>query len=103
MHEMTDQNNSVFALVYKDENFFFLEKRHSVANLLKLGFLLCQFQSEEDQELELWHLINPKLYEAIHVKVVEEFFRDLVYIALDMNLCKCKSVIIIFRFIKERR
>ena len=45
--EMQEQPNSAFALVYKDESFFFLHKRHTVKNLLKLGFLLCSFQSHE--------------------------------------------------------
>jgi hypothetical protein len=40
--EMNESKNSPYAIVYKDEQFFFKEKRHNVPNLLKLGFLLCK-------------------------------------------------------------
>lgn len=42
----------------------------------------------ESQELELWHLINPKLEETVPKATVENFLKDLTYIALDMNLSK---------------
>ena len=48
IQEMNDQKNSPVAVVYKDETFFFKEKRHTVPNLLKLGFLLCKHNSVED-------------------------------------------------------
>jgi hypothetical protein len=38
--------------------------------------------------LELWHLINPKLEETISKATVEQFLRDLAYIAIDMNISK---------------
>lgn len=76
------------AVVYKDEQFFFKGRRHTVPNLLKLGFLCCRHNSVEDQELELWHLINPKLEQTIPKAQVEAFLRDLCYVALDMNHSK---------------
>jgi hypothetical protein len=45
--EMNDIKSSPFAIVYKDEKFFFQGKRHNVPNLLKLGFLLCKHYSPE--------------------------------------------------------
>jgi hypothetical protein len=83
---MNSTPNSAFAVVYKDEQFFFKGKRHNVPNLLKLGFICCRHHSLEDQELELWHLINPKLEETVPKAAVEAFLRDLTYIALEMNL-----------------
>src|SRR5947208_626038 len=50
--EMNEQKNSPFYVVYKDEKFFFKEKRHNVPNLLRLGFLLCKHYSAESQALE---------------------------------------------------
>eukprot|EP00347_Sterkiella_histriomuscorum_P014349 403361212 len=86
VEDMNEQKHSPFAIVYKDEHFFFIEKRHTVYNLLKLGFMLCQFPSVEDQELEMWHLINPRLDETVSKGTVEMFLRDLIYVALDMNI-----------------
>jgi hypothetical protein len=63
--EMNEVSTSPFLNVYKDEKFFFLQKRHNVPKLLRLGFLCCKHYSQETQALELWHLINPKLDEAI--------------------------------------
>lgn len=63
--------NSPAAVVYKDEKFFFKERRHTVPNLLKLGFLCCRHNSVEDQELEMWHLLNPKLEATVTKAVIE--------------------------------
>lgn len=41
IEEMNTLKNSPFALVYKDENFFFKGKRHNVNALLRLGFMTC--------------------------------------------------------------
>jgi hypothetical protein len=46
-NEMNDTPTSAYSLVYKDENFFYKEKRHSVPSLLRLGFLCCRHASEE--------------------------------------------------------
>ena len=45
--EMNKIPNSAFAIVYKDENFFFKNKRHNVPKLLRLGFLVCKHYSPE--------------------------------------------------------
>ena len=86
--QMNEVSNSAFAIVYKDEQFFFKKKRHTVANLIKLGFLCCIHNSESEQETELWHLINPRLEDFVTRQVVESFLNDLIYIAVDMNLSK---------------
>ena len=85
---MNTTPNSPFAVAYKDEQFFFRGRRHNVPALLRLGFLCCRHHSPEDQELELWHLLNPKLEETVSKASVEQFLRDLTYIALEMNLSK---------------
>lgn len=71
VQEMNEMKNSPFAIVYKDEQFFFREKRHNVPNLLRLGFLCCRHHSAEDQEMEMWHLINPRLEETVSKKYIE--------------------------------
>ena len=40
--EMINQDKSPFAIVYQDPAFKSKEKRHSVKNLLRLGWLLCK-------------------------------------------------------------
>ena len=85
---MNEVANSPHAVVYKDEQFFFKGRKHTVSNLLRLGWLLCRHNSIEDQELEMWHLLNPKLEDTIPKAMVEQFLRDLSYIALDMNHSK---------------
>jgi len=47
---------------------------------------LCRHNSVEDQEKELWHLINPQLQKTIPKTAVKELLEDLAYIAIDMNL-----------------
>jgi len=89
---MNTTPNSPFAVVYKDEQFFFKGRRHNVPSLLRLGFLCCHHHSPEDQELELWHILNPKLEETVSKSSVEQFLKDLTYIALEMNLSKRFSI-----------
>ena len=48
IQEMNDVKNSAYAIVYKDEKFFFKDKRHNVPNLIKLGFLCCKHATEGD-------------------------------------------------------
>lgn len=91
LDEMNNNKGSAYHVVYKDEKFFFTEKRHNVPNLLKMGFLLCKHYSPESQSLELWHLINPKLEEYVSKDTVTKFLNDLLYIALDMNLSKFQA------------
>ena len=86
VNAMNTVSNSPAAIVYKDEQFFFKGRRHTVPNLLRLGFICCRHNSVEDQELELWHLINPKLEDTVSKEVVETFLQDLCYIAVDMNI-----------------
>jgi hypothetical protein len=45
--EMNDVQTSPYHIVYKDENFFFVNKRHNVPKLLRLGFMVCKHYSEE--------------------------------------------------------
>lgn len=65
--EMNETKSSPFAIVYKDEDFFFLNKRHNVPKLLRLGFIMCKHYSPEGQALEFWHMINPKLEEKLGI------------------------------------
>jgi hypothetical protein len=48
IESMQSISNSPAAVVYKDEAFFFQKNRHSISNMLKLGFLLCRHHSVED-------------------------------------------------------
>ncbi len=86
IYEMEVMKQSAYAIVYKDENFSFKDKRHNVSNLLKIGFLLCRFTSLEDQEVEFWHLVNPKLDEVVSKQTIKDYLADLIYVAIDMNM-----------------
>ena len=48
VHAMNTLPTSPSAVVYKDEQFYFKGRRHTVPNLLKLGFLCCRHNSVED-------------------------------------------------------
>jgi hypothetical protein len=88
VEEMNSLKTSPFCIVYKDPQFFFKNSRHSVPNLLRLGFLLCSHPSEVNQELDAWHLINPTLQETVSKQQVRVLLEELSYVALDMNLSK---------------
>jgi hypothetical protein len=87
--QMCQVSASPYAVVYKDANMFFKEKRHNVPKLIRLGFILCRHYSPETQILEMWHIINPKLEENVSKQAVQAFLEDLLYVAIDMNLSKC--------------
>jgi len=89
---MNDIKNSPYSIVYKDENFFFQNKRHNVPKLLRLGFICCRHYSPDSQALEFWHLINPKLQEKLGKDQVATFLQDLAYVAVDMNLSKLLKI-----------
>ena len=58
-NEMENNEMSGYAVVYMGEAFKSKDKRHNVKAMLRLGWFLCQYMSQEDQFNELWHLINP--------------------------------------------
>lgn len=73
-------------------------------NLLKLGFLCCYHNSVDEQALEMWHLINPKLEDSVPKERVEQFLKDLTYAAIDMNISKYQNELkIICRFAEDER
>ena len=86
VQEMQQMPSSVFQVVYKDKKMFFVDSRHNVPKLIRLGFLLCRHYSPETQVLELWHIINPKLDDHVTPGQVKAFLDDLLYVAIDMNL-----------------
>lgn len=86
--EMENNKTSPYSIVYKDEQYFFKEKRYNVSALLRLGFLLCNHYNTESQELDLWHLINSRLEENVWIDKVKELLGDLCYIAINMNISK---------------
>ena len=51
-----------------------------------MGWLLCRHWDEHTQAKELWHHINPELAKTVKKSKVNEFFKDLIYIAVDLNL-----------------
>ena len=85
---MFNNVNSIFYIYYNEKNFTYLPetKRYHVSALLKIGFLLCEHYSVDTQGVDLWHLINPKLEQTIPRDQVIELIKDLIYIAIDMNI-----------------
>ena len=88
---MYENAKSHFALVYLDDTFRSVDKRHSVRKLLRLGWLLCLHRSAEEQQDELWNLINPSMQESITKSDVLEFMDTLITFAVTINKSKCCS------------
>lgn len=86
--EMFNNESSIYNIYYNEKNFTYLpdSQRYHVAALLKIGFLLCEHYSVDTQGVDLWHLINPKLEQTIPRDQVIELIKDLIYIAVDMNI-----------------
>ena len=71
-----------------DDQFRSKDKRHSVRKLLRLGWLTCLFRSPEEQQNELWNLINPTMAESISKADVTEFVKTLTQFAININKSK---------------
>ena len=87
-HEMYSNPKSAFALVYLDETFRSADKRHSVRQMLRLGWFLCVHRNQTAQENELWNLINPSMDETIKREDVIHFVRTLTTFAVTINKSK---------------
>jgi hypothetical protein len=86
--EMFNNESSIYHVYYNEKNFTYIPetKRYHVNGLLKIGFLLCEHYSSDTQGVDLWHLINPKLEQTVPRDQVIELMKDLVYVAVDMNI-----------------
>ena len=62
--------------------------RHNVVKLLRLGWLLCLFRSEQEQLNELWNLINSDLESSVSKADVMAFVDTLTTFAV--KICKSK-------------
>ena len=50
-----------------------------------MGWLLCRHMDEHEQEIELWHHLNPELKETVSKTTVTTFIADLIHIAVELN------------------
>jgi len=83
---MKSDPTSPYAQVYLDKEFAFAGGSHNVDNLILLGWLLCKHWSEETQNYELWHIINPQLAPHVTKREVLSVTNRLAYIAVNLNL-----------------
>lgn len=86
--EMERNEKSRFALFYSNEDMMTASRRYSVKQLLRIGWLCCKHDSEQQQLADLWHLLNPKLSDVVSRAEVLEFMRALVKFATNTNKCK---------------
>lgn len=82
--ELIDNPQSAYAILYKDQNYSFIQMRYNVQNIVKAGFILCKHYSRESQELELWHMVNPTLEDTIGPKEVKNLMESFAYVAVDI-------------------
>ena len=54
--------------------------------LVTMGWLLCRHFDEYSKCKELWHLVNPGLLPTVKKVKVNEFFMDLIHIAVELNM-----------------
>ena len=85
LNQMQQDDSSVFAITYQDENFAYQSKRYCVDKLVLIGWLLCFHQSKEIQIDELWDIINPNFKEYVDKDYVMKYYEDLIYIAVNLN------------------
>ena len=90
--EMLANRNKGQALCYLDQNFAYKGGKHNVENLILVGWLLCRHWSDETQATELWHIMNPKLEEQIGKQKVVATIKQLMYVAIDLNLTMIKTM-----------
>ena len=72
--------------MYLDREFAFAGGSHNVENLVLLGWLLCKHWSDDTQNCELWHIINPQLAPYVTKREVLSVTNRLAYIAVNLNL-----------------
>mmetsp|Transcript_7259 Transcript_7259/g.10195 ORF Transcript_7259/g.10195 Transcript_7259/m.10195 type:complete len:122 (-) Transcript_7259:469-834(-) len=89
--EMYNNPKSDFAIVYLDPNFRSQDQRHNVRKLLRLGWLTCLFRSEQEQQNELWNVINPEMAESITKATVMDFVQTLTTFAVEI----CKKLLVV--------
>ena len=82
---MKDDPKSPWAIAYLDADFSYQNGRHSVDQLILIGWLLCSHWSEETQSRELWHIVNPGLEEFVAKADVISVIASLVYVAVNLN------------------
>mmetsp|Transcript_14155 Transcript_14155/g.13738 ORF Transcript_14155/g.13738 Transcript_14155/m.13738 type:complete len:96 (+) Transcript_14155:94-381(+) len=54
--------------------------------MLLIGLLYCRFSSLDEQQRELWLLINPRLRDQVKKSEIISVLLDLLYLAIDQRL-----------------
>ena len=83
--KMMSDKQSAYAIAYLDPQFAYLNNRHCTDKLSLIGWLLCTHWSQESQNLELWHLVNPEIREAINKDIICHVLNEILYVALTIN------------------
>jgi hypothetical protein len=60
--------------------------QYQVEKLVIMGWLFCRHFDEYSKSKELWHMINPELLPTVKKTKVNEFLKDLIHIAVDLNM-----------------
>ena len=89
---MLGDSFSPYAVAYLDKDFSFTGGCHNVDNLILLGWLLCKHWSDETQNYELWHIVNPHLAPHVTKREVLSVITRLAYIAVNLNLKMIKNL-----------
>ena len=78
-------SDSVYAIAYKNPDLTYKNNRFQVDALIVMGWLLCRHWDDEQQEKELWHILNPTLQPDVSINRVVLVLMQLLHIACDLN------------------
>ena len=84
VNKMQEDKDSIYSIVYLDEEFAHQNDKFCVDKLILIGWLLCFHWSKEIQINELWDIINPDFAAEVDKDVVVAFLEDLIYIAVSL-------------------
>ena len=65
--------------------------------MLLIGFLFCSFNSSEEQQRELWLLVNPRIFDVVKKADAIAVLQDLIYLSLDQRLSILSNLILLLR------
>lgn len=75
-------------MVLRDNLFAYVNGSYDAEKLLVIGFLYCTFPDNEQQQQDLWALVNPKVEHTVSKQRVRDLLLDFLYIAIDNRIRK---------------